>query len=47
MIVVLDDASIAGERGVCDIDGAGDVYIVNSCGDCVVDGVIDGIIEGV
>ena len=38
MIVVLDDASIPGERGVCDIDGAGDVYIVTSCGDCCVRG---------
>ena len=39
MIVVLADASITGERGIdCDIDGAGDVYIIKSCRDCYVGG---------
>jgi len=33
MIVALADASDTGERGVGgDIDGAGDVYIISSCG---------------
>jgi len=48
MIVVLADDSITGDRGIdCDIDGAGDVYIVDSCGDCVLDIGVDGIMEGV
>jgi len=48
MIVALADASVTGERGVGgDIDGAGDVYIISSCGDYIVDGVVDGIVEAV
>jgi len=48
MIVALADASVTGERGVGgDIDGAGDVCCVSSCGDCVVDGVFDGIVGAV
>jgi len=38
MIIALADASVTGERGVGgDIDGAGGLYIISSCGDCVVD----------
>jgi len=39
MIIALADAAVTGERGVGgDIDGAGDAYIVSSCGDSCVHG---------